>query len=251
MDKIFSCDYQPVSEVDADRDSDATITNRPTRRAQEFLEKNLATITITGLLIVLILLVTAVIIAITVEPFRRVLIMKATPTSTGHTGTSVYPVELNSQRQCLPTTPRITYSCGNSTTEAEARGCAYDPLAGCWLHKECPRDFTHEFATFNHGKPFVYYYDEGMTRQMKDYDEVGRNPDRYWTSIREHLVHCLYLLRRGHEVHMRGDRLDTMLGDLEHVDHCTNMLADWLRRDDPVLDHVGTSGQTHCFMSCT
>lgn len=86
---------------------------------------------------------------------------------------------------------------------------------------------------------------------MKDYDEVGRNPDFYWTSIREHLVHCLYLLRRGHDVHMRGDRLDTMLGDLEHVDHCTDMLANWLRRPDPVAESIGTQGQTHCFMSCS
>jgi hypothetical protein len=37
--------------------------------------------------------------------------------------------------------------CGGLTTnEAEALGCSYDPLAGCWLHKECPHDFTDEFA---------------------------------------------------------------------------------------------------------
>lgn len=256
VDNLFSRDYEPVPKADIDGDSDATITSRPPRRGVSgFLKRNIAAITITGIFIVLIQLGIAAITAITVEPFRQILVMKGSPSmSTGHAGTTVYPIELGGQRQCLPTTSRITYSCGNSTAEAEERGCDYDPLAGCWLHKECPRHFTHEFATFNKGKPFVYYYDEGMTQQMKDYDELGRNPDRYWTSIREHLVHlvhCLYLLRRGHDVHMRGDRLDTMLGDLEHVDHCTNMLADWLRRDDPVLDHVGTSGHTHCFMSCT
>ncbi|CAG7922731.1 unnamed protein product [Penicillium olsonii] len=249
----LSRNYEPVPKADTDGDSDVTLTNRQTRRGVPgFLKRNLAAITITGLLVVLMMLVVAVITSITVEPFRQILVVKTpVPLATGHTGhagDAVYPVELEGQRQCLPTKSRTTYSCGNSTTEAEERGCAYDPLAGCWLHKECPRDFTHEFATFNNGQPFVYYYDEAMTQQMKDYDEVGRNPDRYWTSIREHLVHCLYLLRRGHEVHMRGDRLDTMLGDLEHVDHCTNMLADWLRRDDPVLDHVGTSGFTHCFI---
>ncbi|CAG8030879.1 unnamed protein product [Penicillium salamii] len=248
---MFPRNYERLPKTDADGDSDVTITSRQSRRGLSgFLKRNLAAITITGLLLVLMLLVVAVITAITVEPFRQILVMKSPmPTPTGHTGKAVYPIELQGQRQCLPTKTRTTYSCGNSTTEAEERGCAYDPLAGCWLHKECPRDFTHEFSTFNNGKPFVYYYDEAMTQQMMDYEEVGRNPARYWTSIREHLVHCLYLLRRGHEVHMRGDRLDTMLGDLEHVDHCTNMLADWLRRDDPVLDHVGTSGFTHCFMN--
>ncbi|CAG8132377.1 unnamed protein product [Penicillium salamii] len=248
---MLSRNYERLPKTDADGDSDVTITSRQSRRGLSgFLKRNLAAITITGLLLVLMLLVVAVITAITVEPFRQILVMKSPmPIPTGHTGKVVYPIELQGQGQCLPTKSRTTYSCGNSTTEAEKRGCAYDPLAGCWLHKECPQDFTHEFSTFNNGKPFVYYYDEAMTQQMMDYEEVGRNPARYWTSIREHLVHCLYLLRRGYEVHMRGDRLDTMLGDLEHVDHCTNMLADWLRRDDPVLDHVGTSGFTHCFIS--
>ncbi|KAJ6187465.1 hypothetical protein N7519_002373 [Penicillium mononematosum] len=172
MDRVFSRDYDPVAKSDADGDSDATITSRPPRRGiQQFLKRNLAAITITGLLVILLLLAIAVITAIAVEPFRKVLVVKA---------------------------PRVRYSCGNSTKEAEALGCAYDPLAGCWLHKECPHDFTDEFAHFNNGKPFVYFYDEAATQQMKDYTELGNNPDFYWTAVREHLVHCLYLLRRGH-----------------------------------------------------
>lgn len=246
MDKVFSRDYDPVPKGDADGDSDATITNRQSRRGfQQFLKRNLAAITITGLLMILLLLVMAIITAITVKPFRKVLVVKG-PSS----DSLAYPESLDGQRQCLPPIPRVRYSCGNSTREAEALGCAYDPLAGCWLHKECPHDFTHEFAHFNNGKPFVYFYDEAATQQMKDYTELGNNPDFYWTAVREHLVHCLYLIRRGHDVHMRGDRLDNMLGDLEHVDHCTNMLANWLRRPDPALEEIGTQGQTHCFMSC-
>ena len=246
MDKIFSRNYDPVPNGDGDGDSDATITNRPPRRGfQQFLKRNLAAITITGLLMILLLVVIAVITAITVEPFRKVVVVKGPPSDS-----LAYPESLEGQRQCLPPAPRVRYSCGNSTKEAEALGCAYDPLAGCWLHKECPHDFTHEFAHFNNGKPFVYFYDEAATKQMKDYTELGNNPDFYWTAVREHLVHCLYLLRRGHDVHMRGARLDNMLGDLEHVDHCTNMLANWLRRPDPALEEIGTQGQTHCFMSC-
>ncbi|CAI7581201.1 unnamed protein product [Penicillium glandicola] len=235
MDKVFSRDYDPVPKSDADGDSDATITSRPRRGFQQFLKRNLAAITITGLLTVLLLLMIGVITAIAVQPFRKVLVVKGSSSES-----LAYPESLEGQRQCLPPAPR----------EAEALGCAYDPLAGCWLHKECPHDFTHEFAHFNNGKPFVYFYDEAATQQMKDYTELGNNPDFYWTAVREHLVHCLYLLRRGHDVHMRGGRLDNMLGDLEHVDHCTNMLANWLRRPDPALEEIGTQGQTHCFMSC-
>lgn len=240
-------DYHPVPkrEPDSDNaDSDVTLTGRPRRRlVPGFLKRNLAAITITGLILVLILLVMAVIAAITIEPLREVLILKTSPSQSN---------DIKGQRQCLPTAPRTTLSCGNSTAEAEAMGCTYDPLSACWLHRECPHDYSHEFATFNDGKPFIYYYDESATHRMKDYNEVGHNANGfYWTSVREHLVHCLYLLRRGHDVHMRGDRLDSMLSDIEHVDHCTNFLANYLRRPDPFLEHLGTQGKTNCFMSCS
>lgn len=248
MDKMSTRSYQPIPkrepDSDTNADSETSLTGRPRRRVMHsFIRRNLAAITITGLILVLILLVMAVIAAITIEPFRQVLILKTS--SSGST-------YLKGERQCLPAAPRTTLSCGNSTTEAEERGCTYDPLSTCWLHKECPHDYSHEFATFNNGKPFVYYYDEMATHRMKDYTEVGHNENGYyWTSVREHLVHCLYLLRRGHDVHMRGDRLDTMLSDIDHVDHCTNFLADWLRRPDPALERLGTQGKTDCFMSCS
>ncbi|CAI7636501.1 unnamed protein product [Penicillium manginii] len=158
--------YQPVPkrEIDSDNaDSDVTLTGRPRRRfAPVFFKQNLAAITITGLILVLILLVMAVIAAITIEPFREVLIFRASPTGTN---------DLKGQRQCLPTAPRTTLSCGNSTADAEEKGCTYDPLSACWLHKECPRDYSDVFATFNDGKPFIYYYDEAATHRMKDYTE--------------------------------------------------------------------------------
>ncbi|KAJ5811899.1 hypothetical protein N7474_008200 [Penicillium riverlandense] len=243
MDKVFATrSYRPVPKTDADSDvddSNATLTRRPRRRSvQQFLKRNLAAITITGLLLIIFMLV----IAIIAEPFRQILVLKGSAGPVGQIG----------QRQCLPATPRTLLSCGNSTAEAEALGCTYDPLSACWLHRDCPHDYSDVFSHFNNGKPFIYYYDEAATRQMKDYNEVGHNANGfYWTSVREHLVHCLYLLRRGHDVHMRGDRLDSMLADIDHVDHCTNFLANWLRRPDPALEHLGTQGKTDCFMSCS
>lgn len=245
MEKMFSRNYEPVPKTD-DRepsDSDATITvPRRRRSVSQFLKRNLGAITITGLLLVVTLLVVAVIAFISVKyPNKAFLI----------TNPYASPDAPEGQRQCLPPAPRTTLSCGNSTTEAKERGCSYDPLSACWMHESCPHDYTDVFTTFNDGKPFIYYYDEAATRQMKDYDEVGENANGfYWTSVREHLVHCLYLLRRGHDVHMRGDRLDSMLANIEHVDHCTDFLADWFRRDDPALDRLKTQGKTDCFMSC-
>lgn len=243
----FSKKYQPVPKAEPDDDtcSDATVTNRQRNHSTSlFFKRNLAAITISSLLLILILLVFTIIAILTFEPLREIPVVRSSTFDSAN---------VQGQRQCLPTTPRTTLSCGNTTGEAESLGCKYDPLSACWLHQDCPHDYSKEFETFNAGKPFIYYYDEAMTRQMKDYDEVGHNTQGfYWTSLREHLVHCLYLLRRGHDVHMRGDRLDDMLAKMEHVDHCTNFLANWFRRPDPALDYpVGTQGTTNCFMSCS
>ncbi|KAJ5579753.1 uncharacterized protein N7459_005738 [Penicillium hispanicum] len=249
MEKTSTRSYQPVPDADNDgdagTDSDATVTNRPRRRSvPQFLKRNLGAITISALLLIIILLAVTVIVLTAAATHHEVVLLNkpSAPSADG----------LRGQRQCLPTAPRTILSCGNSTTEAEERGCTYDPLSACWLHRDCPHDYAHEFAHFNDGKPFIYYYDEAATHRMKDYNEVGHNINGfYWTSVREHLVHCLYLLRRGHDVHMRGDRLDSMIGDIDHVDHCTDFLADWLRRPDPALDRLGTQGKTDCFMSCS
>lgn len=245
MEKVLSRNYHCVpnneTEADADADSEATLTGHRHRSSlQHFLKRNLAAITIISLLFILALLVIAIITAITIEPIRQVLALKWSGNSA------------EGQRQCIPTTPRTTVSCGNSTAEAEALGCTLDPVTACWLHRDCPHDFGDVFATFNDGNPFTFYYDEKGTRPVKNYREVGQNKQGfYFTSTRAHLAHCLYLLRRGHDVHMRGDRLDTLLADMEHVDHCTDFLANWLRRPDPELDELGTKVYTNCFMSCS
>ncbi|RAL15946.1 uncharacterized protein BO97DRAFT_440543 [Aspergillus homomorphus CBS 101889] len=237
-------DYEPVPKTETSGDGTTPTAHGSRRRysVQQFLKRNLTAITISGLLLVIVLLVLAVIAAITIEPFRQILVVKLSSTTSTSSG----------QRQCFSTNRHTTLSCGNSTAEATALGCSYDPLSACWLHKDCPHDYAEDFATFNDGKPFQYYYDHEMQHPMKDYTEVGNNEQGYYFTVtREHLVHCLFLLRRGHDVYKRGDRVDTMLADTGHVAHCANFLADYLRRPDPYLDSLGTQGQTNCFMSCS
>ncbi|KAJ5437904.1 uncharacterized protein N7458_008902 [Penicillium daleae] len=113
MDLVFSKKYQPVpkAEPDDDAGSDTTVTNRRRRRhpTSLFPKRNLAAITISSLLLVLILLVFTMIAILTFEPLREVIIVKSSPLKSA---------AWHGQRQCLPTTPRRTLSCGNSTTEA-------------------------------------------------------------------------------------------------------------------------------------
>ncbi len=70
-----------------------------------------------------------------------------------------------------PTAPRrVPLSCGNSTEEAEALGCAYDVLAANWLHRDCPRDYVDEYYHFQNGTAWPYFSDQKGTHQMSLYE---------------------------------------------------------------------------------
>lgn len=138
--------------------------------------------------------------------------------------------------------------CGSTTAEAEALGCEYDPLAACWMHPDCPHDYTDEFITYNDGNPFHYYYDHEGTREIESWYDLSQL-GYYWSSTREHLVHCSFILRRGHDTKARGARVDSMAGDLHHNDHCAQFLADHLGESPEELEILGTYGEV-CFLSC-
>ncbi|KAH8821803.1 hypothetical protein F5884DRAFT_769089 [Xylogone sp. PMI_703] len=142
---------------------------------------------------------------------------------------------------------RRPLTCGNSTEEAEALGCVYDALAANWLHKDCPRDYADEFYYYNNGTPWPYWKDQRGTQQMTLY-ELAHN-GYYWSSTREHLVHCSFILKRGHDVMSRGDRMDGLVGKLEHANHCAQFLMENLGVPEKDLDRIRTYG-TIGFLTC-
>ncbi|EPE33498.1 hypothetical protein GLAREA_06511 [Glarea lozoyensis ATCC 20868] len=140
-----------------------------------------------------------------------------------------------------PHAPRRTpLSCGNSTEEAEALDCEYDVLAANWLHRDCPRNYVDEFYYFQNGTAWPYYTDQNGTHQMSLYELAHKG--YYWSSTREHLVHCSFMLKRGHDVMARGDRLDGLVGSLEHANHCAQYLMENLGLPDEELDKIRTYG---------
>lgn len=146
--------------------------------------------------------------------------------------------------------PRPRLSCGNSSAEAEARGCTYDPMVACWTHKDCPRDGTEEFLNHNGGAPWRYWYDHEGKHEIPDYDTLSRLDGRnYWTTSKEHLVHCKYMLLRGHEALGRGDRLDSLTAKVEHANHCASYLMDFVGASQAEIEGIHTRGNVG-FLSC-
>lgn len=224
-------DYKSVPESEAEIDialpeleqKEFEKDEPPPRRKRGFLRRHVLTILLILLSLTTALLILSITAAITIQPLREYL----------HT---------------LSKTTRPVRSCGQTATEARARGCEFDPLAACWLHKDCALDYTEEFLSFVDGKPFEYYYDQAGTRKMEHVDEIAEL-GYYWSSIREHLVHCSFILRRGHDTRDRGARVDSMAGDLHHSDHCSEFLMDNLGKTEAELDRIGTYGEVG-FLTC-
>lgn len=134
------------------------------------------------------------------------------------------------------------YTCGNSTEEAKQRGCTFDVLSMNWLPEQCPRDETPEFIDYAANETWVYYRDRHAKHPIDGADELSELGDKFWWSTqREHLVHCAFMILRLHKVLERGGKIDHLTGSFSHTKHCVMMLLD-ASKSDPENDRVNTPG---------
>ncbi|EKD17529.1 uncharacterized protein L3040_006643 [Drepanopeziza brunnea f. sp. 'multigermtubi'] len=134
--------------------------------------------------------------------------------------------------------PRAALHCGDSLEEAKARGCIFDIVTANYIHRDCPLDFQDEFYYYQNGTPWTYWKDQRGTMPMT-LEELA-DADEYYSTDREHTIHCAFILKRQHAVMARGDRLDSMTGGFAHADHCVQYLLEGLRKSDEQLDRITT-----------
>ncbi|OAP64498.1 hypothetical protein AYL99_00470 [Fonsecaea erecta] len=115
-------------------------------------------------------------------------------------------------------------TCGVTRDEARTRGCIYDTLSNAWIPGECRDDFSIiEYELDGSWYPFA---DVNRTQPLRK-DELG-DLDFYYTSLRDHIVHCAALWRRQFRAWSEGWRyLDDVLVDPVHTMHCSKYLVDW------------------------
>lgn len=138
--------------------------------------------------------------------------------------------------------------CGNSTTEARSLGCTFDPLAISWLPAECPRDMTEEFLEFpGPDVKWHYWLDKEGNQEVKDYNTLSEM-EWYWSTNREHMTHCAFMIMRLHRVIERGGRPDTLSMDFHHTRHCLMAFLS-LSEANENFNLIGTLGDVR-FGSC-
>jgi hypothetical protein len=154
---------------------------------------------------------------------------------------------LVTQTTSPPVKTNFKQSCGNSSGEAEALGCSFDPLTFSWLPKDCPRDLTEEFIEFSGSSPWQYWMDQEGTQPILSYDDISK-VDWYWTKNSEHSAHCAFMLLRFHRVLARGETADILTMNYGHAHHCLMLLLTYAKSSQ-WYDYIGTHGDIG-FGSC-
>lgn len=141
-------------------------------------------------------------------------------------------------------TPQTQYlTCGKSVQEAKSRGCQYDILTNHWMPNQCSDDFgVKEYQSDGTWLPFG---DGNRTKELT-VDELGDLPF-YYTSMRDHVVHCAMLWKRQFRALSEGWKyVDSITVSAKHTGHCADFLME--KADVPVYRQtsikvfVGSSG---------
>jgi hypothetical protein len=126
------------------------------------------------------------------------------------------------------------HMCGYSTAEAKTLGCEYDILLNHWIPTKCAdpkgiKDYQRDGSWFG-------YADVNHTQPLS-VDAMGERPI-YYTSERDHIVHCASLWRRQYRAFAEGWRnVDSITASRMHTEHCAQYLID-------MSDHGGKDFRT-------
>jgi hypothetical protein len=173
--------------------------------------------------------------------------------------------------QCFPSPPPLNEAvlkgnkqvidCGASVPEAKAKGCSWDELTKAWLPAECPRygidEYRMEGIVNNpreNASSWPYYSDLSGEAEV-NFNSLARLDDRdpninSFTTTRQHLVHCVYGLKRVVWSYSNGYGVYDKISNMHHVNHCINQLyRRAIRKDDHDIDLITTAVNVH-FGNC-
>jgi hypothetical protein len=139
----------------------------------------------------------------------------------------------------------VSPTCGNSSSEARARGCHYEPMLRSWIPDDCytpePGD---EYTPFDDR---AWFYDKNLTQPILGSDlDVLRNGDDITAFTRFfHDEHCLYAWRKLHlAVAKRLPLIDSKTMSLHHSTHCSQRIARFIQEVHTYVwndSHTGTA----------
>jgi len=124
-------------------------------------------------------------------------------------------------QQCPPTQMKtwVTLPCGNSSSEAKAAGCIFDPMMNSWLSEDCyDEELSQEFRSL---RDWAFYNNENATRRLteEEFSQVGDS----WGTWEYHIAHCAFALRKLQRAVVKGRKIEQIVAREEHTTHCADV----------------------------
>ena len=122
-------------------------------------------------------------------------------------------------------------SCGTSTRQALAMGCAFDQLAVAWLPRHCQdEELTKQFEHAGPGVDGAWtYYADDKGQQILNVTEVSLLADSgkpFFGTEQWHVMHCNYSWRKQLRAPNTGCAIEDRYYKIQHVEHCGMLVAD-------------------------
>lgn len=116
--------------------------------------------------------------------------------------------------------------CGTTTSEALAKNCVMEPMIYGWIPRECYfPELSEQYSPFEDRE---WYTDANFSVRIPPSDLWAGKNKHVFTHI-YHSTHCFFLWRKlALGIARRADYLDDKSLELEHADHCSE-----------ILDHYG------------
>jgi len=109
-------------------------------------------------------------------------------------------------------------NCGNSTSEAQEKGCQYDVMLGSWLPPAChDRQLMEEYLAEAKWK---WYTDSELKNEIPmEILRLGEHGMIY-TNSSEHSDHCAYVWMKQFRATLNKKPMDDISAGYKHTHHC-------------------------------
>ncbi|ATZ47689.1 hypothetical protein BCIN_03g00020 [Botrytis cinerea B05.10] len=144
-----------------------------------------------------------------------------------------------------------TFTCGNTTVDAQQNNCVYDPLAVSWVPRQCLD--SKSLQEYNDHGPWEYFQNKNRSGKI---DPLDLGFEMYYTTIREHVVHCAIVWQRLHRFTTGSHKnlvFTSSLSEskLEHTEHCSRMLIKWVDNFNATKLHELGTRNNPGFQTCS
>ncbi|KAH8819912.1 hypothetical protein F5884DRAFT_849201 [Xylogone sp. PMI_703] len=144
--------------------------------------------------------------------------------------------------------PYYQHTCGNSSASALKNGCVFDRLTVSWQHPSCSQAATSDFLQYAGDRPYQYWLDREGTQLLSEEELAHMNENSYWTTKREHLAHCAFVILRFYKAMDAGERVDSLTGSTKHAHHCMKNFLGLLEQSEDWYE-IRTTGNIQ-YLSC-